>query len=568
MLDERLMVFESNPDFSDNSRGLWEYVHNNTDFKTCWIVKSRKILDTLKKNNIECVLRDTPEALKIMHNAKYLITSSFELAESKSKGQVHIAAWHGFPLKLIGFFESASATTDFSNLKIITTQSDIITCTSKLSQLTMSGMFSVDPRKVRITGFPRNDILFNSDGRNNLENITGLNLAQSKLIFYLPTMRRGLKNEGKQFNDNIFNYSDYDLQKLDDFLEENDAYIFVKLHFADNNYYAKSFFNLPKRIVFLDTDMLLDKMLTIYHLLNAFDALITDYSSVYVDYMLLNKPIVFSCPDIEIYKGDRGFIVDNPEFLMPGDIVNSQSELIKALQPIFEGLDTHKIDRNNRIKLFHSNIDGDSSKRLFEEMTKNNYIDASKEYANLFFPNYSPLYQYTLTGIADCYFDYGKGFSESEKREIRYSFENNQKVEFKIELPPETVNVRFDPDRSARWILSDVRIKNQDGNILPYHFVNAVEENDNIALVNDDSQIHILKTEDTKFLDISFEIKDSYVNIEDLYDTLHNLEKQIIDTKMQLDDMRQLNNNIVSSMSWKVTRPFRVIRRLFTRIIK
>ena len=130
------------------------------------------------------------------------------------------------------------------------------------------------------------------------------------------------------------------------------------------------------------------------------------------------------------------------------------------------------------------------------------------------------------------------------------------------------MSVRFDPDRSARWILSDMKIKNQEGNILPYHIVNAVEEDDNITLVNDDSQIHILKIEDTKFLDISFKIKDSYVNIENIYDTLHNLEQQIIDTKMQLNDMRQLNNNIVSSMSWKVTRPFRVISRLFTRTNK
>ena len=104
MVDEKLMVFESNPDFSDNSRGLWEYVHNNTDFETCWFVKSSKVLDKIQKNKINCVLKDTPEAETITSKAKYLITSSFEFAESKSKEQVHVSAWHGFPLKLIGFF--------------------------------------------------------------------------------------------------------------------------------------------------------------------------------------------------------------------------------------------------------------------------------------------------------------------------------------------------------------------------------------------------------------------------------------------------------------------------------
>ena len=561
MVNEKLMVFESNPDFSDNSRGLWEYVNNNTDFETCWVVKNSRILETLKKNNINCVLKDSSEAKNIISKAKYLITSSFEFAESKNKEQVHVSAWHGFPLKLIGFFESASVTSDFSSLKIITTQSDIITCTSKFSQLTIGGMFSVDPRKVRITGFPRNDILFNSDGRKNLEKLTGLNLDGSKLVFYLPTMRQGLKEEGKHFNENIFNYCDYELKALDAFLEDNNAYIFAKLHFADNSYYNRSLFELPKRIIFLDTDMLLDKMLTIYHLMNAFDVLITDYSSVYVDFLLLNRPIIFSCPDIEKYKEDRGFIIDDPEFLMPGKKVKNQIELIDSLKSIFEGVDDYRIDRKNKMMLFHSNLDGNSSKRLLEEMINNSFTDASKEYANLFLPNYSSLYQYTLTGIVDCYFDKGDGYSELEKREIHYSFDFNQKVEFDIKLPPQTINVRFDPDRKARWILRNLEIKNQNELSLPFILVNAVEKDGDIMLVNNDSQIHINDINDADVLHITFTIIDSYTNIEKLYKTINQLEQEMNITKKHLNEVEQLNNSMINSTSWKITEPIRKLKK-------
>lgn len=561
MVNEKLMVFESNPDFSDNSRGLWEYVNNNTDFETCWVVKNSRILETLKKNNINCVLKDSSEAENIISKAKYLISSSFEFAESKNKEQVHVSAWHGFPLKLIGFFESASVTSDFSSLKIITTQSDIITCTSKFSQLTIGGMFSVDPRKVRITGFPRNDILFNSDGRKNLEKLTGLNLDGSKLVFYLPTMRQGLKEEGKHFNENIFNYCDYELKALDAFLEDNNAYIFAKLHFADNSYYNRSLFELPKRIIFLDTDMLLDKMLTIYHLMNAFDVLITDYSSVYVDFLLLNRPIIFSCPDIEKYKEDRGFIIDDPEFLMPGKKVKNQIELIDSLKSIFEGVDDYRIDRKNKMMLFHSNLDGNSSKRLLEEMINNSFTDASKEYANLFLPNYSSLYQYTLTGIVDCYFDKGDGYSELEKREIHYSFDFNQKVEFDIKLPPQTINVRFDPDRKARWILRNLEIKNQNELSLPFILVNAVEKDGDIMLVNNDSQIHINDINDADVLHITFTIIDSYTNIEKLYKTINQLEQEMNITKKHLNEVEQLNNSMINSTSWKITEPIRKLKK-------
>ena len=80
----------------------------------------------------------------------------------------------------------------------------------------------------------------------------------------------------------------------------------------------------------MDTEALNYHMLTIYHIMDAFDVLVTDYSSVYVDFLLLNKPIIFSCPDIEVYKRDRGFIVDDPEMFMPGAKVKTQRNFWKA----------------------------------------------------------------------------------------------------------------------------------------------------------------------------------------------------------------------------------------------
>ena len=41
-INKKLMVFESSPDFSDNSRGLWEYVKKNTDYETFWVIKIKK----------------------------------------------------------------------------------------------------------------------------------------------------------------------------------------------------------------------------------------------------------------------------------------------------------------------------------------------------------------------------------------------------------------------------------------------------------------------------------------------------------------------------------------------
>lgn len=121
----------------------------------------------------------------------------------------------------------------FDSLKVITTQTDIITATSRFSRLTLSGMFAVDPRKVKETGYPRNDIMFWSDAKKELSKLLSIDVYNSKLFFYLPTMRKGLKGEGEQFDDNIFNYLDYDADEIDWFLEKNNAYIVAKVHFAE-----------------------------------------------------------------------------------------------------------------------------------------------------------------------------------------------------------------------------------------------------------------------------------------------------------------------------------------------
>ena len=151
-------------------------------------------------------------------------------------------------------------------------------------------------------------------------------------------MRKGLKDEGEHFENNIFNCLDYDVEKIDEFLEENNIYIVAKIHFEDNKLYKQDDFKLPKRLIFLNTEIMNEHLCTIYHIMDAFDGLITDYSSIYVDYLLLNKPIIFSCPDIEEYKEDRGFIVDDPTLLMPGAIVKTQAQLLKNLSLIIENI--------------------------------------------------------------------------------------------------------------------------------------------------------------------------------------------------------------------------------------
>lgn len=552
---KKLFVFESNPDFSDNSRGFWEYIKNKEDVSTFWCVRDENMLQRMQTQGIHCALFHTDEANEMIEKADCFITSSFEFAYFKKKNQIHVSAWHGFPLKLIGFFDKASGEDDFSNLKVITTQSDIITATSRTCQLNMSGMLSVDPNKVKITGFPRNDLIFQSDGKQNLKKLFNVDM-NSRFIFYLPTMRKGLKKEGKQFEENIFNYADYDLNELDAFLEKNNAYIVAKMHFADNPYFTSTKFNLPKRILFLDTDSLNKENLTIYHIMNAFDILITDYSSVYVDYLLLDRPIIFSCPDLEEYKKDRGFVVDDPSLLMPGEIVNTQDQLLKVLHFNLEGIDKYKAIRKTMMPWFHSYIDSNSSKRLYEEILlkmNGNDIDYDKSLGKMYLPKESTLYNYFLKLNTEVYLDRGNGLNENDKVLIHKEInENSEKVFYKLENLEETKYIRFDPDFKGHWILKDVTIKS-NGNNLDYNIYNGIRLENYVYFMKDDPQIHIdLQEKNVQAIEISFEIYDAY-----LEDTLFEGFNKMY---MKNNELQQEILSIKNSKYWKAGEPIRKLK--------
>lgn len=572
-INNNLIVFESDPDFSDNSRGLWEYITNNTNYETFWVIRNLQTLNLLQMQGIPCGMINSEISNKMIENAKYLVSSSFEFAYNKRPEQIHISAWHGFPLKLIGFFDSAAAASDenaYNNLKIITTQSDIITATSRFNQLILSGLLAVDPRKVKDTGFPRNDLMFKYDGKTLLKKLVNINLENSNLILYLPTMRKGLKNEGDQFNNNIFNYPDYDPEKIDDFLEKNNAYIIAKLHFADNTYYTKENFKLPKRLIFLDTDLLNNQLLTIYHIMNAFDVLITDYSSVYVDFLLLDKPIIFSCPDLSKYNKDRGFIVDNPKDLMPGSIIMNQNELFTTLDDIFNGVDNYSKIREEKFNLFHSHNDANSSKRLFDEMIKFNNTtsnDASKSIANSFLPNMSPLYQYTLNGKAEFYFDMGNGFNEIDKSIINYQINKmDNYISFELEIPADTKNIRFDPDIIGRWILQDF-VVTIDKIEVQYDVLNGNKIGNKIYLAENDPQILIpIKNVNCKELKIGYYCLDSLNSTNELVSLETKLQNMYNEVTLLNKQLTNANNTILSmenSKSWKITKPLRSISKIF-----
>lgn len=63
-IEQKLIVFGSDPDFADNPRGFWEYINENTDYQTCWIIKNQTMYELLKSKGIECALEGSIMRMK------------------------------------------------------------------------------------------------------------------------------------------------------------------------------------------------------------------------------------------------------------------------------------------------------------------------------------------------------------------------------------------------------------------------------------------------------------------------------------------------------------------------
>ena len=104
------------------------------------------------------------------------------------------------------------------------------------------------------------------------------------------------------------------------------------------------FSNQYTHIKFIQNSDLINQGITLYNLIGESDCLISDYSSVIFDYLLHNRPMVFTDSDFDSYKNHRGFINEELFYNLPGGMASTMSDLIDALSEALT-TDPYKAER-------------------------------------------------------------------------------------------------------------------------------------------------------------------------------------------------------------------------------
>lgn len=351
-----IWIFSStdNERYNYNSKYLFEYVlENEKDIHPYFVINDDVLREKLQNEYGKEFFIETKTKSgikKVLSGGVWFTSAGLPLyGTSLNKKRLIINLWHGIPLKKISLMENnVSALKKYYFHKIFSQNYSYILTTSKNLIPIMRESFDVKDEIIKVWGQPRNDCLFKDVSKSKLDELFKCLPEYKKLILYAPTYRDNRETQ-------IFPFRDYNKDELENFLEEHKAIIFIRTHLSETTNVQNY---LGKRVLLLNEHITEDIM----DILNIFDILITDYSSIYVDFLLVNKPLLFIPYDKDEYLNERGFNFEYDK-VTPGYKPKDMKEFLININTVFNGIDEFENDRQ-RINRYFNEINRECSKNI------------------------------------------------------------------------------------------------------------------------------------------------------------------------------------------------------------
>ncbi len=372
--DYKILLFCSYPDFSDNAEGLYRYYcRNQHDYDLRWIVKDENPKIWLGKKGIAVAQKRSLKALLWILRAGVLISSDLAFASVRSKTQIYVNLWHGMPLKAIGYMDQTKPLDKNANLE---DRKCITISTSETMRTLMCASFGQSVKRVYVTGQPRCDDLFSPARDEELEKVLGKDIrGYKKIVCYMPTFREGYlgRKEGSSLTgNNLFRFANFNKKEFVSFLKRNKILFVGKLHPLEEEEFYQTFKENSDFMVLLNSQAFSEYGIPFYGVLARGDLLITDFSSVYFDFLLLDdKPLVFTPTDLDEYRRRRGFVIEPYDFWTPGPKAITQQELQKQIIECLKNPSYYGPERETIRNIIHTYQDNQSCKRVAETILIN-----------------------------------------------------------------------------------------------------------------------------------------------------------------------------------------------------
>ena len=363
MSEKPVILFESYPDFDGGVLAVYnELVKRGYDEKydLVWAVYSDFDLKTDYKvvRFFNC---NSQEKQNIIRRTKCIIDSN-RYIQKFSPDVYRLFLPHGFSLKKCSDYNYGIGPVD----AIVSTSEEMLQLDQKIWPEYIRNKFI-------ITGMPNMDILFHPKSLYDsglIRELTGIDKKFHKIIGWLPTYREHRcgyysRNEFVYGLPAINTYEEY--QNINKVLEENNDLLIIEMHHAQAKNYTK--LDNLSNIVFTDVSIRSKYKISIADMLGNFDSLLTDYSSTYHAYVILNRPIGLVIPDLPLYAKVHGFSCNYLEWVK-GDYILDNRDLCKWLDDISKNIDNSKTEREVCLNKIHEYKDDKSSQRVVDHLIK------------------------------------------------------------------------------------------------------------------------------------------------------------------------------------------------------
>ena len=341
--DKKKIVFGAwmGQKFADNPKFLFLETVKSGKFDALWVTKNPDVYSSLKGQGLPVEMDDSEQGIEFQKNAMFFVicTGVRDINQDYIGGATIINQWHGVPLKKVMWDDNINPKFNWFTYRLKTIIDYIplrkmyVLSTSDDMQKIMMRSFKKSKKWAPILGQVRNDLFFSEEFH---ESINLSKFKGRRIITYMPTHR----NEGKSVM-NIGNL--IDLNAIDALCKKYGYVFVIKKHFYHANEdisYTNSF------------EYILDitrEGIDAQEMMKYSDVLITDYSSCYIDYLLLNRPILFYAYDLDQYlKKDRKMNFSYEE-AAAGPIIQEREALSKEIEKVMLGIDDYR-DLRHKVK--------------------------------------------------------------------------------------------------------------------------------------------------------------------------------------------------------------------------
>jgi len=345
------------PDGEDNSRALASELLAYRVSRIIVLMTDTSFADAVfarAGTKVRCVRKASPAALFWFLTARYVFFTHRCFMKRFPGNVVSVNVWHGMPIKRIGWMLEGDEGID----------SRYVLATSPFWADIMRKAMCPEGN-VLITGLPRNDRLFADP--TSVRDKLGLSARPDirSLIVWLPTYRQSVRGEIRidgNAQGGVFGTIDINPTMLNDFLASHNAMMLVKPHPMAAFESAPEFSHLKT----VDDAWLRVRDLSLYELLGGCNLLISDISSVAIDFLLLDRPLIHCFPDLDEYRRSRGFTLEPVEDLMAGPVVTTFAELLGSMRTVLQGGDPEHARRTAIRDRFHQDRDAGATRRLLD----------------------------------------------------------------------------------------------------------------------------------------------------------------------------------------------------------